>query len=1699
MKNKITIEAKRKKVYAIFLLILLFSKHVVLFATPGGPTQPEAESFKPIGVSDHVNKFNGAFTYTIPLMDVDGFPINLNYSGNPSLEGDASWVGLGWDLNLGSINRQLRGVPDEFDGTDKMGKTYKVKDNNTYGVKFNFNVQLANFEKLKRSLSLGLDYGIYYNNYRGMKTELSVSPSFNATNEIKDEKTGQIKQKNNGNSISLSVNSSSESCLELVPTVNLAFYAKNDDKKERCLGGASIGLPMSAREGIKGLNYGFKANYKLSRSVDQSDGSTKYYEYNGKFKRGGSISFVGPATPPFAMNPMENESYALTLNGGGDAWTVDFGAGALGMYTSNKVSQRYIERPMYGYFNLEKGTGDELGLMDFQREKDIPYQSEIPIIGIPQANYDLFSVNQPSTSSQFRAFRTTSGIFKDPKVENTTISHNLGGEVHGGSVFEAGGTLTNNFGGTTSSKWNNAFCSIGDFLNYSNENSPLKETVIIKSQNEISSTNEELYLHLGQSSPINLSVGSFSTGSSFLAKDQKTEFTFPRLPIEPDYSKSLNTKKFTRGTLFSYLTTKERMGVGLDKKLYDAGTGLNLFETNPNKYKAHHISEITVTNPDGSRAIYGLPLYNDTSREVNFSMPYRANYSDGFISYTAGEASEANGHGTEALYSSEGTPAYPHTWMMTGLVSADYADLHGDGITDDDRGVAHKINYSLKNPNYVWRIPAHNTPMMATFNPGLESDLKDDKASFSEGSREEWYVHSVESKNKIAIFVLEPRKDACGSNLLTGGKNILSKKYRVKQIKLYAKEDWNKNGSNAELIKSVNFEYDETYPLCPGVPNTDGVSGKLTLKKVSFAYGSSSRSQVNAYSFEYNNANYAVKAMDRWGNYKTAADNPNGLPNHDFPYSTQDKTKANNNAAAWWIKSITLPSGGKIEVNYESNTYAFVQNKRASYMTPILGVGATENGPIDKTLYKQTGTDLGIKLYQNMNYVFFEFDKNAIPKSVEEMKSMYFTDGQNLEYANNLYYRVKANLTKRGGQMRKEYIPGYAEIEGMGINKNNPSIGWIKLREVEWQQPFAFSAWQFLKSSNPKLAYPYNDPAYTGPLAAVLGMSSFMGNIREMLEGYSKVAKGYNIAQTIEPTQSYIRLLKPDMIKYGGGTRVSKILINDDWANMSGAGKTNTYGQEYKYEAEYNGKTISSGVAEYEPLLGNDENSLKKPINYSGAMGLLAPTSLYYVDEPIGENFYPAPTVGYSKVSVRSIHSNPTKPNGSGYQEYEYYTAKDFPVKTDRTHLGGPNVNSFSVPFLASFIKILDYSSVKVAQGFSVEVNDMHGKPKSEKNYNQKGVVIAETNYKYWVDDENRANPNLVNEIPTIDHNNNIENTLMGVNFDFYNDLRQSVTKSTEFSLELGGGMFPLGFLPGFFVVPLTTFGHTVQEYKSAATMKYVHRKGFLRRTEKFQDGSKITTENQLWDKNTGEVLVSSVQNEFDKPIYNLNIPAYWKYDGMGFGFKNTGAEFFVRLDTGRREISDVNPNSNMQNILYPGDEVEYSPMLPINISNPTLLRNKKYWVVKDFITNKFSLVDEYGSKITDYTPNPLKLPYGGKLKIVRSGRRNQFGSPLFSASMLENPTVKGGINIDASRRILNASANTYSDDWKIVSNYKEKVNDSCCNEEKWYAKINKIFNDRKANASSWLCPLNQSSAPPPMMQEKSNEEMKEELYENNK
>jgi hypothetical protein len=81
-----------------------------------------------------VDLFSGDFSYNIPLMDVGGYPINIGYRSGISMDQEASWVGLGWNINPGTITRNLRGLPDDFNGSDSVKKTINIKENKTIGV-----------------------------------------------------------------------------------------------------------------------------------------------------------------------------------------------------------------------------------------------------------------------------------------------------------------------------------------------------------------------------------------------------------------------------------------------------------------------------------------------------------------------------------------------------------------------------------------------------------------------------------------------------------------------------------------------------------------------------------------------------------------------------------------------------------------------------------------------------------------------------------------------------------------------------------------------------------------------------------------------------------------------------------------------------------------------------------------------------------------------------------------------------------------------------------------------------------------------------------------------------------------------------------------------------------------------------------------------------------------------------------------------------------------------------------------------------------------------------------------------------------------------------------------------------------------------------------------------------------------------------
>ena len=120
---------------ALVMLIALLNETLfplTALALTSGPTQPEVQGFTPVGTSDMVDLFTGDFSYNIPLLDAGGYPINLSYQAGASMDDEASWVGLGWSLNPGVLNRNMRGIPDDFKG-DEIKKEYNIKPNITTG------------------------------------------------------------------------------------------------------------------------------------------------------------------------------------------------------------------------------------------------------------------------------------------------------------------------------------------------------------------------------------------------------------------------------------------------------------------------------------------------------------------------------------------------------------------------------------------------------------------------------------------------------------------------------------------------------------------------------------------------------------------------------------------------------------------------------------------------------------------------------------------------------------------------------------------------------------------------------------------------------------------------------------------------------------------------------------------------------------------------------------------------------------------------------------------------------------------------------------------------------------------------------------------------------------------------------------------------------------------------------------------------------------------------------------------------------------------------------------------------------------------------------------------------------------------------------------------------------------------------------
>lgn len=1553
----------------------------------GGPDQPEVQSFTPIGTSDMVDPFTGDFSYNIPLMDVDGYPINIAYSAGVTMDQEASWVGLGWNLNPGVVNRSMRGIPDEFNGVDTVRKEMNLRRNWTVGGSVRADVEIfgGTITDVVDGGVLNASFGINYNNYNGFGSNISFGLNAPLGNNF---------------SAGLGFSGSSTGGASLSPTIGYVFNSGEDEKKR--LNSFNLASPFNSRSGLERMTMSYtrtEKDYKV-----KEDDEVLYSFDKNRLNASTSFNFGQSTYTPVISMPMKTAGGTFSYKFGPDIFGADATATLSGSYTSIWLKEKDRTEKAYGYFNLEKGQLNENGMLDFNREKDGPFTKNTPALPIPNLTYDVFSVSGQGVAGSYRPVRKDIGHVFDAKQSTGSVNGSLGIEAGIGASFKAGIDISATYSNSQSGDWDDNGNKAKNTFKYGGSGFYFREASELAVD-----ADPDHFDEIGGSKALRFDVKSHRRINNKLI-----DLGNNTVAEQASYTKSGTDR---RNQVMYMLTNAEvASGLGIEPLHPQSFYAL---ASDQQRY-AHHIGQFTVLNDQGSRYVYGIAAYSHKQESTSFaaeSLP--PDCSNGTIVYTPEEDNTINNdRGVDNYYNNVITPAFSHSFLLTTVLNADYVDADNiKGPSKGDLGGYLKFSYK-KIDNYKWRNPAYVN--RASYDEGFNSHLEDDKGHYIYGEKELWYVDTIRSKNHIAIFHFSDREDGYSVQNRNGGLDLNGPRMqKLDSISLYSLPEYEAN-PNTDPLKRVHFEY--SYDLCPGFEGNPNGGGKLTLESIYFTYEGSYKGKRTPYIFEYGqyrdeqgnvvadaNYSYHPKAVDRWNNYKkpvlcsgqhdVAAD---PLRPSDFPYVGFDQDETDMNMTAWNLTTIELPSGGRIEVDYESDDYAFVQHKRANNMLKIVAVQGYQETNNPHPIVSSGTTPLSGDNFEN-SYLFFEM----IPG---------YTNAEDyVQVGQRVYFR--ALLKMEGGY---DFVPGYAFVEEVSTEiLNGQQVGRILLRGENLDgtntgdyNPITVAGIQFArlylsKFIPPSSQSPVNENANLVDLINSLGGA--FASLQELFIGPNKPLFNANVGTQIEIGKSWLRLNNANKKKLGGGHRVKEIRMYDSWYDMTDHQMDEYhYGQSYEYVLE---DGTSSGVASYEPQLGGDENPWKQPI-YSTERNLLAPDQRNYTETPFGEQFFPAARVGYSRVTIKDLSRTNVNRNATGKVVHEFYTAKDFPTLVNRTPVESKR---FRLPaFAVFFSSIVD--EMAASQGFVVENNDMHGKAKSQSVY-QQGQNQPITKVEYFYQSEPIVPENLVgsalglqeslqmanhltNKVTTIDRNGQISTSTVGLNYEAVADFRKSTSNTIS-----GTGQFNINFTAPFILIP-TLMGSGSYErtaFRSATFTKVIERFGILEKTVATDLGSQVETNNVAYDAETGVVLLTQTTTDFNDDVYNFTYPAHWYYDQMGQAYKNIGK--------GAVDLTFVNGGTGeaTSNIFSRGDEVAY-------------LQNNNYhlaWVVE---------AGPYGIKVLNKDGSTVE-GFVDKIKILRSGRRNLQTTPVGTVALRSNPL--NNLSGNVFDKVLQAGAVEYSDDWR--------------------------------------------------------------------
>jgi hypothetical protein len=649
-------------------------------ALTSGPNQPELTSFEPVGTNQMVDLFSGDFTYNLPLLTVPGpnggYPINLAYHAGVGMEEEASWVGLGWNINPGVINKQMRGIPDEFDGTDQIIKQTHFKPSLSYGF------EMTPIEKELAGISMnGISWQAHWNNHKGIGMGIGLTAPFKDVSKSGFSSTLRLNYSSNGGG------------LDVDPSISYASQNKDKNTKHEF----GVGFSMNSISGTKAVNY------SIDKQKEKSSGNRNYSLAGSTFV---SSSFI-----PYSENKTFGTEERLGISFGSSASVVSYlkNKNIKGYSAENILISNVESINAYGYNNFHKATGDVNALTDHNRERDVPVVKTSPHLPIPQQTYDIYSVNGQGIGHTFRPYRSEIGYLTDKETKNKSIGTNFRAEFGFGTATNIGADLGFNHTNSYVGMWKdaNSYAPVKNLIyrsqgNQTNEvESPFYEPFYFKSMGSTAVNNNNKNTIGGDRAvKFNLKL-KYETGPAnfafnpILSGNNVTDNSGNNYLIPNNYD-NFRTERDARVEHIQYRTNSEI--ISTEHYRYNMSNGFSNYAKHLNyintfngwgsnsqgwnyahhNNKPHHIGEIVSVNPDGNKYVYGIPVYNKVHKEVSFSVDGPSSVNQSSIQnktvqyFSTGnnpDNSIKNNKGEDNLFVSNSMPEYVTAYLLTCIYS----------------------------------------------------------------------------------------------------------------------------------------------------------------------------------------------------------------------------------------------------------------------------------------------------------------------------------------------------------------------------------------------------------------------------------------------------------------------------------------------------------------------------------------------------------------------------------------------------------------------------------------------------------------------------------------------------------------------------------------------------------------------------------------------------------------------------------------------------------------------------------------------------------------------------------------------------------------------------------------------------------------------------------------------------------------------